>query len=223
MNVQLSKTNIRNIRQGRTTQISADQLGHGEHKLHLKPRKMHRVESALRNRKGLRILLENDEAEATLHGSGLPGIRTLLHHGARVALPAVQRGIRKYGQRAVGRRASNLIAEAADSGLHHAIDAVGDVTGAYGIAAHGGSIRNDLRRFHRAIKPALRSGIKAVGQAAASYVAPGFGQFTAPLVDRAVDRVGDVTGAFGLAPRRPRGRPRKNPLVVGGSFLPAGY
>lgn len=200
VDVSLTPLQLRKLADHQTVQLKAEQLQGGPHRLFLKPRKARRVHTALGNQKGIRLLLDKDEVR---HASFGGGIREDLRKFHRAIKPALRHGIRT-----IARAGANYIAPGLGQVTDPLVTKIGDITGAYGI-------KDDLRRFHRAMKPTIRQSLKTVARAAGDHFAPGFGRFADPMVDR----IGNVTGAFGLPVKRSRGRPRK----VGGSFLPAGY
>lgn len=220
VSVSLTENNLRRIRNHQPFQLTHRQLLGGPHRLNLKPNKVRRVETAVRKQKGIRLHLEPTE----MRGLGImdslrdayntqvrPRVRPALHRGVQRIAPAIQRRVQSATQPVVGRRAARHLASGATSAIHFGVDRVGDLSGAYGI-------KEDLRRFHRRAKPAIRKALQGVVKTGLRAVAPLAGP-AAPLAnqlidqysDRVVGKVGDLTGGWG------RGR------MHGGSFLPVGY
>lgn len=202
VDISLEPLQLKKLADHQTVQLKAEQLQGGPHRLFLKPRKLRRVLTAIRDHKGIRLLLDKDEVRNSSFGAG---IRENLRKFHRAIKPALRQGIRT-----IARTGANYLAPGLGEIADPLVTKIGDITGAYGI-------REDMRRFHRAMKPAIRQSLKGVARAAGDHFAPGFGRFADPVVDR----IGNVTGAFGLPPKRPRGRPRK--IQQGGSFMAAGY
>lgn len=246
--VSLSASNLRAIQAGRPFQLRHEQLmAGGPHRLHLKANKTRRVHRAMHKGVGLRLHLDGDE----MRGSGFretvsrayqairPHIRPVLHKLADRAVPYLEQGIRQGITPYLGQEAASHLSQAASPGLHAGINAVGDMTGAYGLSSSRGRARalssqSEGRGLPKWAKPVVRKGLKAVGSAAAMYLAPELAPITIPLVQRGIDELGNRTGGFGVAAKRKRGRPRKVALAhsgrkvsvqpkVGGSFIPAGY
>lgn len=199
----LTPAQIKKVANHQTVQLKAEQLQGGPHRLFLKPRKLRRVHIALGKGTGIRILLDKDEVRNSSLGGGFRDDLRKFHRAIKPALRGAVRTIARTG--------ANYFAPGLGEITDPLVGKIGDITGAYGF-------KDDLRRFHRAMKPAIRQSLKNVARSAGDHFAPGFGRFADPLVDR----IGDVTGAYGLPVKRPRGRPRKN-LHYGGSFLAAGY
>lgn len=201
----LTPAQIKKLADHQTVQLKAEQLQGGPHRLFLKPRKLRRVHTAIGNRTGIRILLDKDEVRNSSLGGGFRDDLKKLHRAIKPALRGAVRTIARTG--------ANYLAPGLGEITDPLVRKIGDITGAYGI-------KDDMRRFHRAMKPAIRQSLKSVARAAGDHLAPGLGRFADPVVDR----IGDVTGAYGLPrAKRPRGRPRKVRVVNGGSFLAAGY
>lgn len=217
IDVSLNQRQLKKIFNHETIQLKPEQLRGGPHRLYVKPRKLNRLQKAITNHVGVRLLLDSEEAGLSAGGAGIRDDLKKFHRAIKPALRGAVRTLARTG--------ANYFAPGLGEVADPLVQKIGDITGAYGL-------RDDFRRFHRAMKPAIRQSLKGVARAAGDHVVPGLGRYADPVVDR----IGDVTGAFGVKrgrgrPRkhpiavgikRPRGRPRKN-VVNGGSFLPAGY
>jgi hypothetical protein len=253
----MSQAQLARLQKGHTIRLTKDQLRDGPIGLHLRPRQLKKVETARRKQKGLEIHLEPGESVVTVSQGGSmlgmarslyqsevkPHVRGFLHRQASRATPMLRRQAESALTGVVGRTAARRVASAVDPAVHDVINRVGDATQAYGTVArrpnHGSGIRQDLRRVHRFLKPAIRAGLKTAARVAATSVGV---PIAGELADRAVDAIGDASGGWGLpqqpAPKVPsagravakRGRARTVPRgvrsaspTVGGSFKPAGY
>ena len=93
-NVHLTKYQEGRIAKGHKVRLTHEQLLGGPHKLHLKPRKLRKLQTAIRNHRGAEIHLEPDEA-CEVGGSILglyekhvkPHVRGFLHKQAARFLP----------------------------------------------------------------------------------------------------------------------------------------
>ena len=214
MDFSLTKNNIDKIRQHKPTQLGYEQLQGGPHRLHLKPRKLQRVQTAIKKQKGIRLHLDGDE----MKGSGFltniykahvkPHVRGLLHRGLEAAAPHIQRHTSSY----IGDEGGAHLSRGLTSAAHRGVDYVGDVTGAYGLPRV---------RVPQWAKPIVRKSLKGIATVGATYLAPELAPITAPLINRGIDEIGDRTGAFGL--ELPKKRKGRRPRKIGGSFLAAGY
>lgn len=189
----LTEAQIRKLEAGKTIRISREKLqAGGPVQIKLTPRHLRKIATAVRNGKGHDLSLGAGEmVGGSIYGSYIkPHVRPFLHRQASRYTPQISQRVTETIRPVVGRVAARRISSAIDPAIHHGINAVGDATQAFGI-------KDDLRRFHRAIKPALRSGLKGVARAGATAL----GVPMAGMVsDALIDEIGDRTGGFGLRP-----------------------
>ena len=206
-NVHLTKYQEGRIAKGHKVRLTHEQLLGGPHKLHLKPRKLRKLQTAIRNHRGAEIHLEPDEA-CEVGGSILglyekhvkPHVRGFLHKQAARFLPHAQHAAQEHLSGVLGHTGSRRVASAIAPIAHHAINRVGDATGAWGLAhrrhahVHGGSLKSFGREVFKIAKPLIRPGLKSIATAGLAYAgAPEL----VPGANMAIDAAGNAYG-FGL-------------------------
>ena len=206
-NVHLTKYQESRVAKGHKVRLTHEQLLGGPHKLHLKPRKLKKLQTAIRNHRGAEIHLEPDEA-CEVGGSILglyekhvkPHVRGFLHKQAARFLPHAQHAAQEHLSGVLGHTGARRVASAIAPIAHHAINRVGDATGAYGLAHrhhakhHGGSLKSVGRTLFKVAKPFIRPGLKSIATAGLAYAgAPEL----APGANMAIDAAGDQWG-FGF-------------------------
>lgn len=216
-NVHLTKYQESRVAKGHKVRLTHEQLLGGPHKLHLKPRKLKKLQTAIRNHRGAEIHLEPDEA-CEVGGSILglyekhvkPHVRGFLHKQAARFLPHAQHAAQEHLSGVLGHTGARRVASAIAPIAHHAINRVGDATGAYGLAhrrhmkrahalsalarTHGGSLKSFGRELLRVAKPLIRPGLKSIATAGLAYAgAPEL----VPGANMAIDAAGNAYG-FGL-------------------------
>ena len=156
--VHLTQTNIKKLSRHEPTLLRREQLGSGPHTLHLKPRKLRKVHTAMRKNKGLHIHLDPEELHATMSGGSVKGffrgVGRELGHLYQKAKPMIRREVSKFvktGLNAAVPVATTMLGvpEAApflqagiDKYSDRAVGAIGQVTGAYGL-------RHSRKTHHR--------------------------------------------------------------------------
>lgn len=192
----LTDAQIKKLMSGKVVRLSHEKLqAGGPIQIALTPRHLRKIATAVRNGKGHDLSLgAGEQIGGSLRGlydaHVKPHVRPFLHRQATRLTPQISRAVSDGIRPVVGRVAARRISSAVDPAMHHVIDRVGDATQAYGI-------KDDLRKFHRAIKPAIRQGLKGIARA--GTVALGV-PMAGVVTDAALDAIGDRTGGFGLRP-----------------------
>ena len=135
--VSLSQNQLSKIKRGQPIQISAAGLKGGNLVLKLQPNNMKKVKRAIKNSKGVRIQLSNEEIEGS-------GILDLLKKGAKIVKKGFDitkktlgkkktRELLTQGIRAASKLAPAAVSHLADEYADDLVNWVGDKTGAFGI------------------------------------------------------------------------------------------
>ena len=154
----LSHEQVKRLHKGETVQLKHDQVGRGEHKLMLSKSKATKMMTAHRSGKGMRLHMS--PAEISASGLSLKDVGNALKKGYQLyqknVKPLVGQQIRagltnaiKVGAPALAAavgmpEASPALAALADKYAASAVNAVGDVTGAFGLP-HGKHKKKMLR------------------------------------------------------------------------------
>lgn len=199
----LSSNQRSKFHRGNKIRLSFEQLTHGgPDDFHLRPNAARRVHTALRHERGI-VLSHHDVEEvggslASLYKEHVkPHVRSMLHKGVSALTPQLRESAQHHLSGLVGNKASSRLASAIDPAFHHAINRVGDATGAWGLRRGRRRLKRKTggRLTYAPFKPLVRRGLKTAASLGATYF--GVPEAIAPA-NAIIDAVGDSTHAWGF-------------------------